>query len=79
MPFVTLPSGVWTAAVTTTEATAVQNRGGRTVYLTTLATGGLGLSEGLALGPNETVAVVTGKVVSLCSPTTEGSVFYVGI
>jgi len=79
MPFTTIPAGVWTPAVTTTESTAIQNRGGRTIYLTTLATGGLGLSEGLALAPNETVAVVTGKVVSACSPSSEGVVFYVGI
>ena len=79
MPFVTIPANTWTAVVTTTEDTAIQNRGGRTVYVTTVATGGLGISEGIALGPDQAIAVVSGKSVSVASPSVEGQIFYVGV
>lgn len=79
MPFVTVPADTWTAVVTTTEDTAIQNRGGRTVYITTLATGGLPISEGIALGPEQAIAIISGKSVSVASPGVAGQVFYVGV
>jgi len=79
MPFVTIPADTWTAVQTTTEDTVFQNRGGRNVYLTTVATGGLAPAEGLVLEPNEAVVVVTGKTVSVSSPAASSQIFYVGI
>ena len=65
MTTVTVPQGSWVAIVTTVGDTVFQNQSQRECYLTTQATGGLGLKEGFLLEPWKGVVITSAKSVSL--------------
>jgi hypothetical protein len=79
MPFVNAGKSQWTSVVTTTADTAVQNRGGRNMYVTTESTGSLPLGEGYVLSPGQGIVISTGKTVSVNFMEGDGQAFYVVI
>jgi hypothetical protein len=79
MPFVNIPKNQWTSVVTTSEDTAVQNRGGKNMYVTTVSTGGLPLNEGYAIAPGHGLVINPGKTVSVAFIDSDGQAFYVGV
>lgn len=79
MALASVPAATWTEVATTTEDTAFQNRGGSTMYLTTVATAGLDLSDGIAVPPGFVAIVSTGKTVSVAFPQGAGSIYFVGV
>ena len=79
MALQSIPAGAWTSVVTTTGDTAFQNRGGSVMYVTTEATGGLDLNDGVAVPPGLVVVISSSKSVSVCFPQGAGSVHYVGV
>lgn len=79
MAITSITAATWTEVATTTEDTAFQNRGGSMMYLTTISTSGLDLSDGIAVPPGFVAVINTGKTVSVSFPQGAGSVFYVGV
>ena len=79
MAITSITSGAWTSVTTTTEDTAVQNRGGSVMYLTTENTAALDLSDGIAVPVGAVVVVNSGKDVSVNFPKGDGHVYYAGI
>lgn len=79
MAITSVSEATWTEVTTTSEDTAFQNRGGSVMYLTTVSTGSLDLSDGIAVPVGQVVVVATGKTVSVNFPQGAGSVFYVGV
>lgn len=79
MALTSVPAATWTEVATTTEDTAFQNRGGAMMYLTTISTSGLGLSDGIAVPPGFVAVINSGKTVSVSFPQGAGSVHYVGV
>lgn len=79
MPFIDVSANVWTAVTTTVEDTAVQNRGGRNMYITTLDTAALPLNEGVVIGPDQALVINAGKDVKVSCIGASGQLFYVGI
>ena len=79
MALTSVPAATWTEVATTTEDTAFQNRGGSVMYLTTISTAGLDLSDGIAVPPGFVAVINSGKTVSVAFPQGAGSVFYVGV
>lgn len=79
MSITSVNAGEWTEVTTTTEDTAFQNRGGAVMYLTTVATDALDLSDGIAVPVGMVAVVSEGKTVSVNFPQGAGSVFHVGV
>ena len=79
MPFVNITKDTWNSVVTTTEDTLVQNRGARTVFITTESTSGKDLDEGIALGSDQAVQIASGKTVSASAIGADGIIFYTAV
>ena len=79
MTITAVPAAIWTSVVTTSEDTAFQNRGGSVMYLTTVATAGLELNDGIAVPAGSVAVIGTGKAVSVAFPQGAGSVFSIGV
>jgi hypothetical protein len=79
MAITSVPAATWTEIATTTEDTAFQNRGGGMMYLTTVDTAELDLSDGIAVPAGFVAVINSGKTVSVAFPQGSGSVFYVGV
>jgi len=76
MPVANITAGAWTALVTTAADTVIQNQSQREVYLTTEATGGLGVKDGVLLKPYEEVVISTGKNVAIYAHTGTARIHY---
>jgi hypothetical protein len=79
MSITNVPAATWTEVATTSADTAFQNRGGSMMYLTTIDTTGLDISDGIAVPAGFVAVIGTGKTVSVSFPQGAGSVFYVGV
>jgi hypothetical protein len=79
MSITNVPAATWTEVATTTADTAFQNRGGSMMYLTTVDTTGLDLSDGISVPVGFIVVVSASKTVSVNFPQGAGSVYSVAI
>jgi hypothetical protein len=79
MAITNVPAATWLEVKTTTEDTAFQNRGGTVMYLTTVATSGLDIADGIAVPVGSVAVIGAGKTVSVSFPQGAGAVFSVGV
>jgi hypothetical protein len=78
MALVALPAGAWTAVVTTTVSTAIQNKGGCPVTLTTEDPTALPRDSGFVLNPGDALAFEDGVTVNGYPVGSGAGVVYVG-
>jgi hypothetical protein len=79
MAIVSIPADTWTEVVTTTADTAVQNRSGRVMYMTTGDTTSLGLSDGVAVPAGLAIVVGSGVTVSASTIGSDGFAHYMAV
>jgi hypothetical protein len=80
MPFVNIPSGIWTTVVVTDDDTVVQNKSSHyEIFVTTEDTVGKAIDEGLSLPPGGAIEFPSGLTVKASSVNRVGLVFYMEV